>query len=235
MRLKNYLTAFSVFALAGASVASAADGLFVTGGLQATDGNSHSYVPLRAIETHFQFTIPASALVGLNVGDILTSLAFRANGTEGAVGPISIGRVVIGLSTANIATFGANFVANRGADYETVFDGAYSSSVPTGGVPNAFMTPFSFTEGYTYSGGDILVDIAMTAMSTDFRQDLHETNSSRSLFAQGGGAMEIATGDLASNQFAVTQFGVTAAAIPASSAAKTRSSTPAKACALRPV
>lgn len=178
------------------------------------EGSSLSFVPLRATETHYQFTVPASALAGLGIGDLLTSLAFRADGGAASVGPISIGRVVIGLSSVNIANFGTNFVSNRGADYTTVFDGAYASAVPTGGTPNAFMTPFSFTDAYTYAGGDLLVDIAMTPMNVGFRQDLQTTALSRTLFAQGTGAMSAATGELSSNQFAVTKFGVVAAAVP---------------------
>jgi hypothetical protein len=113
----------------------------------------------------YQMTIAASQLAPLN-GLVLTGMAFRLNGAATAAWPpagttyadwdIFIGPGVNPSAMSN--TFASNFTGTP----VQVRDGALAfaaGSFPSGSAPNTFGPSIVFDSGYTYTGGDLAIEM----------------------------------------------------------------------------
>jgi hypothetical protein len=111
-----------------------------------------------------QYVIPASEMTALS-GQQLTGLAFRLNNTyDPVLGQITYANFTIILSPFAGSSLSSTFADNISSPTtvlsgpHTTVAGAYAAGA-SGSTPNAFGDFFTFTTGYNYSGGDLLVTI----------------------------------------------------------------------------
>ena len=124
---------------------------------------------------HTVYNASRVAEAGIQVGDVLSGLAFRIGGGPSARRPAPNFRVddyVIRLSTSqnSASLLSDTFSENRGADVVTVHTGEVvfnaadydDSNNASGAGPNEFGPTIVFDNTFTYSGGDLLLEYTHT-------------------------------------------------------------------------
>ena len=149
------------------------------GTLLVADGTStSSYVPfygLWADEDQHEQIIYSSSLLGDMIGNSISSVTFFASSTSTA---LSSGSFVISLGTTTETSFSSSYLPTT--DFEEVYSGQLSYTGTQ--LIIEFETPF------TYSGGNLVIDIAFTSVGDYNSCDWFGENQSDnvSAYAYGG-------------------------------------------------
>ena len=149
---------FSLFVMLGlvAAATPAAAVVIVAPNAQATtEGANNNSIPFSGTGDfdRYQQVYGSTHFGALSGPELITQIAFRPDGSQGAFGPHSFGNVEIKLSTTSAVPdlLSSTFANNVGADETTVYSGALSlSSAATGSGPLDFdviitlQTPFLY-------------------------------------------------------------------------------------------
>ena len=181
---------------------------------------------------HTVYNASRVAEAGIQVGDVLSGLAFRIGGGPSANRPAPNFRVddyVIRLSTSQNSALSLSsiFAENRGADAVTVHSGEVvfnaadydDSNNGSGEGPNEFGPTIVFDNTFTYNGGDLLLEYTHTgALALDGESSavtsqadaVNSLSAVHTLFGEGFDATEqgFGTGGNATNFAPVVQFTV---------------------------
>lgn len=189
-------TSLAVFvAVIGISVCAPAALVVVPAGAGATEGGSAEGTALGDFSNRVQSIYGASLLTSLNVGDIITGLAFRVDGIGPAPAPQTVANYEIRLSKSprTPGTLSNTLADNRGADEVIVHTGPLTIAAgdyPTGSSPNAFGARIVFTSPYTYTGGPLLLEYSHTPFPStpSFADAVGNSPDGQSAFGTGFGA-----------------------------------------------
>jgi hypothetical protein len=129
-----------------------------------TSANTSDNAPLGASNQHLQQIYSASLLSGLSVGSQITAVGFRIASGEGSIVSQLVPDYSIWMGTAAVApgSMSATFASNRSLDFTLVRSG--SLDITTGDFPGGTgVNDFGYIQlnlPYTYTGGDLLIEIA---------------------------------------------------------------------------
>lgn len=135
------------------------------------EGNSANTSPFSEGSERFQSVYGSALLSGIPNGARITGMRFRLNGGQTAFAADTIDVVEVRLSTSRNAPGSLSdiFADNRGSDEVIVRNGQLiidPSDYPTGGSPNGWGKTILFSTSFVYTGGDLLVEIAMTGLAS---------------------------------------------------------------------
>lgn len=164
----------------------------VPGGFSGTEASSSDNAPLGAAEQHFQQVFSAALLTNLTIGDQIDGIAFRVEGNESSLPAQTVSTYDISMSASPNApgSLSPVFAANRGADFLTVRTGPLTLNAGDfsgGSSPNTFGW-ILFSTPYTYTGGDLLVEIAYQGFSIGRDADAaypYNTSLAQTAFGNG--------------------------------------------------
>jgi PEP-CTERM motif len=147
-----------------------------------TEGNGATFIGTFFGSNTIQVQIAEAELIalGLQPGFSVTGLSWRLNGaaaTNSADAIISDLEILLGQAVNTVGGMSTTFADNV-MNGVLVHDGSYTiaaNSMPGGGTPNAFGPAIQFSVGYTYQGGDLIVQIrrqpASAGMGLDASSD----------------------------------------------------------------
>ena len=219
-RVRLLAGGIALAALMTGATPAAASSLIIPGAFKTAEG-ADSYGFLAEVGgITFQQEYDASLLPGLVVGDVITGLQFRLDGTEpnspAASVVIANFDVYLGPSAFAAGALTSSVAANQGAG--TVLARSGSLSIPahsfTGGAgPNPFGLQIVFTTPFTYTGGNLLLTLTYSAPTTDLYFDLAATVTGAQARTEANYNSPTVTNDLGTKAI-VTEFTYTAAPEP---------------------
>jgi hypothetical protein len=129
-----------------------------------TSANNFDDGPLGATNQHIQQVYSSSLLSGLNVGDQITAIGFRivSNGVSVASQTVPDYSIWMGTAALSPSNMSSTFASNRGVDFTMVRSGALNITPGQfpGGPGNNPFGYISFNTPYTYTGGNLLIELS---------------------------------------------------------------------------
>jgi len=219
-RVRLLAAGIALAALMPGATPASASSLIIPGAFTAAEGDA-SYAFLAEFGgITFQQEYDASLLTGFVVGDIITGLQFRLDGTESnsptSSKVIANFDVYLGPSAFAAGALTSSVAANQGAG--TVLARSGSLSIPansfTGGAgPNPFGLQIVFTTPFTYTGGNLLLTLTYSTPTADFYFDLATIAAGAQARSDVNYNSPTVTNDLGTKAI-VTEFTYTAAPEP---------------------
>jgi hypothetical protein len=158
------VTAFLVLILGLSVSSSLADTIVVPSEYTSVSASEWDDAPLGATNQHFQQVYSVSLLSELSTGDQITGIGFRiiSNEVSLASQTVSDYSIWMGTSALSPGNMSSTFANNRSGDFTSVRSGQLDIAVDQfpGGPGNNPFGYILFTTPYTYSGGDLLIEIS---------------------------------------------------------------------------
>lgn len=157
--------------------------------LATTEGNSASNLVFSTSARTSQFVWSSSLVAGAGVtpGSVITGFSPRQNGGAGTWPGTSLTitsyQVTMSTSANAPGSLSTTFANNLSADAVVTRSGPLSvtaNSYPGGAGPNPFGPVIPFTSPFTYSGGDLLMELRFTATVTGSMQDSSDSTAGMS-------------------------------------------------------
>ncbi|MBS2018670.1 MAG: hypothetical protein JST00_37735 [Deltaproteobacteria bacterium] len=135
------------------------------------EASSANTSPFGGAGQRFQSVYARTLLSALPKGAILKAIRFRLDGDQPAFAKEDLDNLEIRLSTSKNApgALSTSFAANRGLDEVIVRAGRFAidpADYPAGKKPNPFGKPIAFQRDFVYNGGDLLLEIGATALTS---------------------------------------------------------------------
>ena len=136
-----------------------------------SEGNSANTSPFGGTAQRFQSVYGEPLLAGLPIGATITGMRLRLDESATSFGQELVGNLEIRLSTSKKppGSLSIVFSANRGDDEVIVRSGSFTiepADYPSGGAPNDFGKQIDFAQGFTYTGGPLLLEMGITALTS---------------------------------------------------------------------
>ena len=150
--------------MAIATHSATADVVVASNANTSVSGASDQYGLMDSGPVTFQFAYSSSQFTGIGAGSAITGIGFRlpaGSSTFNADLVYSSFSIQIGQSTALPGALSTTFATNEASDTVTALSGPRTiaaGSLVGGSEPNPFLE-LTFTNAYTYTGGDILVTL----------------------------------------------------------------------------
>ncbi len=153
--------------------------------------NNEDDAPLGNVDQHFQQIYSSSLLTGINVGDQITGLGFRvtAGQTDVPTQVVPNYRIWLGQSAVAPSAMSLTFADNRGAGFTQVRSGALNITpgLFVGGPGVNPIGMIDFSTPFTYTGGNLLIEISYDTFPAGGRNAESESPYNQSLAAAAFG------------------------------------------------
>jgi hypothetical protein len=181
-------------------------------------GNDYDDAPLGTTNQHFQQVYSASLLSGLSIGDQITGIGFRTISNSVSLVSQTVPDYSIWMGTSALApgSMSSTFANNRTLDFTNVLSGPLNiapGQFPGGPGINNFGY-ITFTTPYTYTGGNLLIEIAYAdfsggGVSVDTAFPYNNLDPSLAQTAFGSGPSSTTADQGLYNEAIITSFMVT--------------------------